>query len=53
MQRRNKQEIFTKNFEEKNENEKLSDFFLAISLMFSEFVEKTILIRKIVHFLGF
>ena len=27
MQRRNKQEIFAKNFEEKNENEKFSDFF--------------------------
>jgi hypothetical protein len=39
--------------QEKLENEKISETSLVISRIFSEFVEKTVLIRKIVHFLGF
>ena len=38
---------------EKNMNKKKSEIFQEISRNFSAFVEKTVLIRKIVRFLGF
>ena len=48
-----KKETFTKNLRKKNAMENFSEIFLVIFRFFSEFVEKTVLIRKIVLFFGF
>ena len=46
MQRRKKQEIFTKILRKINGNEKFSEIVLVIFQNFSEFVEKTVIIRN-------
>ena len=48
-----KKETFTKILRKKNVKENFSEIILVISRIFSEFVEKTVLIRKIVLFFGF
>ena len=45
-----KKETFTKILRKKNAMENISEIILVISRIFSEFVEKTVLIRQIVLF---
>ena len=51
MKRRRK--LLQKILRKKNATENFSEIFLVIFRIFSEFVEKTVLIRKIVLFFGF
>ena len=50
MERRRKH---LQKFGEKNVTENFPEIIMVISRFFSEFVEKTVLIRKIVLFFGF
>ena len=45
--------LLEKFWEKKNVSENFSEIIMVISRIFSEFVEKTVLIRKIVLFFGF
>ena len=53
MQIKKKKETFKKKLEKKMSTENFSEIIMVISRIFSEFVEKPVLIRKIVLFLGF